>query len=134
MPRFGAGSLAELGTCDEDLQKVMNEAIKYFDFKVMEGHRGQQEQDAAVADGNSKTPWPTSKHNGTPSKACDCAPYPVDWTGSEAARQRFVFMAGVITTCARQLGIKIRWGGDWNQNDDTRDEPKFRDFPHFELV
>jgi peptidoglycan L-alanyl-D-glutamate endopeptidase CwlK len=34
---------------------------------------------------------------------------------------------------ANTLGIKIRWGGDWNGDLQFRDE-KFKDLPHFELV
>ncbi len=33
---------------------------------------------------------------------------------------------------ADKLGVKVRWGADWNRNGDWRDE-KFRDWPHFEL-
>jgi peptidoglycan L-alanyl-D-glutamate endopeptidase CwlK len=133
MPSFGAASEAQLVTCHPDLQRVLREAIKYHDFTVIEGHRGKAAQDAAVAAGNSKTPWPTSKHNATPSLAADCAPFPVDWSDTGSALERFALLAGVIHTVAQQLGVKIRWGGDWNQNWDTRDEG-FRDRPHFELV
>ena len=134
MPQFSAASEAQIATCHPDLQRVLREAIKYLDFTVTEGHRGKAAQDAAVAAGNSKTPWPTSKHNGLPSHAVDLAPYPVDWSDSQRALERFALLAGVIHTVAQQLGVKIRWGGDWNQNWDTRDEGGFRDRPHFEIV
>lgn len=133
MATFGTASLAQLATCEDRLQRVMHAAIEHMDFTVLEGHRGQAAQDAAVAAGNSKTPWPTSKHNATPSRAVDVAPYPVDWSDREAARQRFALLAGFVLACAATLGIRLRWGGDWNGNQDTRDE-SFRDLPHFELV
>lgn len=132
MAKFSAYSLNQLSTCDPRIQRICNEAIKYFDFKVNEGHRGKADQDEAVATGASKTPWPTSKHNSYPSRAVDIVPYPIDWTDAEKPHLRFAFMMGVIKVCADQLGIKIRFGMDWNRNLDPRDED-FIDLPHFEL-
>lgn len=139
MPRFAAGSRAELESCHQDLQVIANEAIKFFDFKVMEGHRGMEEQEAAFAAGNTQKHWPDSLHNATPSMAMDLAPYPVDWSGSEKSHQRFVYLAGHVMLVAVQLLAegkithKLRWGGDWDRDQDTRNE-KFRDLPHFELI
>lgn len=132
MPSFGTHSKTQLATCDERLQKLADEVIKYFNFTVVEGHRDEAAQTKAFLSGNSQTPWPKSKHNSFPSKAFDVAPYPIDWSNREAARQRFVFLAGIFWLISKQLGIPIRWGGDWNRNLDTRDE-NFRDLPHFEI-
>jgi peptidoglycan L-alanyl-D-glutamate endopeptidase CwlK len=33
---------------------------------------------------------------------------------------------------ARKLGIKIRWGGDWDGN--GKQDDKFLDFVHFEIA
>ncbi|HEX7019004.1 MAG TPA: M15 family metallopeptidase [Gemmatimonadaceae bacterium] len=134
MPSFSAASERQIATLHPDLQRVLREAIKYFDFTVLEGHRGKEAQDAAVAKGASKTPWPTSKHNKLPSLAVDIAPYPVDWREELKALERFSILAGVIHTVAQQLGVNVRWGHDWNQNWDTRDENGLQDRPHFELV
>lgn len=133
MPKFSQASLDQLATCHPDLQRIANEAIQYFDFTVLEGHRDQAKQDAAVAAGNSKTLWPQSKHNHSPSLAMDCAPYPIDWSGTPKSLERFVFMHGIFHTIAQQLGIAIRSGIDWNSNNDMRDEGSFRDYPHTEL-
>jgi peptidoglycan L-alanyl-D-glutamate endopeptidase CwlK len=46
---------------------------------------------------------------------------------------QFEAMAKVILEHAKKLGIKIRWGADWNMNGSSKDE-KFIDAPHFELV
>lgn len=134
MPAFSPSSLAQLATCHPDLQRIAHESIKYFDFTVLEGHRDQAKQDAAVAAGNSKTPWPQSKHNATPSLAMDCAPYPIDWSGTAKSLERFVFMQGIFCAVAMRLGIEIRSGIDWNRNEDMRDEFGLRDYPHIELV
>ena len=44
MPKFGKQSLDRLATCDERIQKVMNEAIKHYDFTVLYGYRTPAEQ------------------------------------------------------------------------------------------
>lgn len=134
MPTFSEASKKQLETLHPDLQRVLMLAIKHFDFTIVEGHRGQKAQDEAFAKGLSKVKWPNGNHNTLPSQAVDLAPYPIDWSNKAKALERFVFMAGVVTTCAEMLGIPIRWGGDWNDNEDMRDEGRFRDYPHFELV
>lgn len=133
MPKFSEASREQLLTCDERLQRVMVEAIKHYDFAVIEGHRGQAAQDAAFAKGNSQKKWPNGEHNGTPSRALDIQPYPIDWSDKAANIQRSVLLAGIVLQCGWSLGIPLRWGGDWNKNGDTRDE-HFRDYGHFELI
>ena len=39
MPSFGARSQTNLDTCDPELIRLLNEAIKHVDFSVIEGHR-----------------------------------------------------------------------------------------------
>lgn len=133
MPTFGSASEKQLQTCHPQLQKVLREAIKFFDFSVVEGHRGKAAQDAAFAKGLSKVRFPNGKHNKSPSLAADIAPYPIDWSDRRGAIERFVFMQGVVWACAERLGIPVRLGLDWNRNLDMRDET-FRDYPHVELV
>ena len=111
---------------------MLREAIKYFDFTVVEGHRGKAAQDAAYAKGFSQVRWPNGNHNAKPSRAADIAPYPIDWSNKEAAHLRFAFLMGVVLVCAKQLGVKVRFGMDWNRNLDPRDE-SFLDLPHVEL-
>ncbi len=135
MPTFGAASKEELATLHPDLQLVLEDAIQYFDFSIVEGHRGEAAQNKAFQTGKSKLPWPKGNHNKTPSTAADCAPYPIDWSDEADAVRRFCYMAGFIMASARRLGIPLRWGADWDKDDDLRDEKgKLRDFPHFELM
>jgi peptidoglycan L-alanyl-D-glutamate endopeptidase CwlK len=133
MPKLGAASLTQLDTCDKRLQAVINKTIEYFDFTVLEGHRGEEAQNRAYAKGLSQVRWPQGKHNSLPSKALDLAPYPIDWSSREAATQRFVYLAGWVMAIAATIGIKLRWGGDWDGDRDTRDE-HFRDLGHFEIL
>ena len=133
MPEFSERSKVILASCHPTLIRWAEELIKYFDFTVLEGFRDEENQNLAYAKGASQVRWPFGKHNRTPSVAVDIAPYPIDWTNKEAARQRFVLMAGMGLVVAKQLGISIRWGGDWDGDLDTRDE-RFRDLGHFELT
>lgn len=134
MARFGSGSLAELETLHPDLQKVLVEAIKHVDFTIVEGHRGPDAQEAAFAKGLTKLHYPDGKHNKLPSLAADIMPYPIDWSDQPKNIERLAYVMGIIMGVARMMGVELRWGGDWNMNDDTRDEGAFRDRDHIELV
>ena len=128
MPRFGRKSKERLASCDPKLQKLFNEVIKHVDCSVLEGHRGKERQNKFYDEGKSKVRYPNGRHNANPSLAVDVTPYPVDWED----RERQTLFAGFVLGIARGLGIKIRWGGDWDMDFDVQDN-KFDDFPHFEI-
>ncbi len=137
MPKFGKQSLDRLATCDERIKKVMNEAIKHYDFTVLYGYRTPAEQFELFRQGRSlvagvwKVTEPKkvvtqldgktkkSNHNSNPSKAIDIAPYPIDWNNIN----RFLDMAKVVKEAAKTVGVEITYGGDW----------KMRDYPHFQV-
>lgn len=136
MPTFSKTSAARLATCHTDLQRVFGEVIKYFDCTIIEGHRGQAAQDAAFAAGKSKLKFPEGKHNKTPSLAVDAAPVLyangkgiIDWQD----RERLSFFAGRVLGIADGMGVKLRWGGDWDQDTELKDN-SFDDLVHFELA
>lgn len=129
MNSFSGKSQERLSTCHPDLQKLFNEVIKHYDCTVVCGHRGKDEQDEAVRTGQSKLAWPHSKHNSLPSKAVDVVPFPVDWKDLN----RFFFFAGIVFTVAKQMNIKVRWGGDFNSDFNFKND-RFIDMPHWELV
>ena len=128
---FGAGSLAQLSTCELSLQRVLRRALQIspIDFKVLVGYRNQIDQEAAFAAGTSTLHWPDGKHNHFPSFAADIAPVPLDWRD----RERFSYLAGVVLAAARMESVRLRWGGDWNSDGKMIDEA-FRDLGHFELA
>ena len=128
MPKFGRSSRTRLDSCEPDLQKVFNEVIKYVDCSVLEGHRGQERQNKLCDEGKSKVRFPDGRHNKLPSRAADVTPYPVDWND----RERQTLFAGFVLGVARGMGINLRWGGDWDQDWEVKDNT-FDDFPHFEL-
>ena len=128
MPRFGKRSKERLATCEKDLQMVFNEVIKHVDCSVLEGHRSAERQDKLYDEGKTKVRYPNGRHSSSPSRAVDVTPYPVDW----ADRERQTLFAGFVLGVANQMGIKLRWGGDWDQDFEVKDN-RFDDFPHFEL-
>jgi len=128
MPRFGKRSISRLKTCDQKLQELFYEVVKHFDCSIIEGHRGEKRQNKAFADGKSKVKYPNGKHNQNPSIAVDVAPYPIDWSD----RDRFHYFGGFVLGVAKEMGMNIRWGGDWNQDTHTKDN-KFDDLVHFEI-
>lgn len=131
MASFGEKSKQLLATCHPDLQKICNEAIKHFDFTVIEGTRSVARQQQLFKEGKSKLDGVNKKgkHNHTPSLAIDIAPYPIDWNDTK----RFFYLAGLMEGIATSMGITIIWGGDWDSDGDYKDQT-FNDYPHFELV
>lgn len=126
---FSEASFAKLKTCHPDLIRLFERVLQVHDCTIVCGHRNQQDQDEAVRTGKSKTPWPTSKHNTTPSRAVDVVPCPVDWNDMK----RFYYFAGVVKGVAASMGIRIRSGLDWDGDNDFKDQT-FTDAPHFELL
>jgi peptidoglycan L-alanyl-D-glutamate endopeptidase CwlK len=59
----------------------------------------------------------------------DVAPFPIVWTDTK----RFYAFGGFVLGVAQGLGIRIRWGGDWNNNRYLNDQ-QFNDLVHFELI
>lgn len=127
MPAFGLESMKELQTCHPSIQKVLFEAVKHFDFKVLQGHRTPEQQAQYLKD---KTSWTlNSLHLKTPSMAVDIAPYPIDWKNAE----RFLYLAGMVMGIAGSMGIAMRYGGDWD-HDEIPMERNETDLGHFELL
>lgn len=125
MPKFGKRSRERLKGVDSRLVNVLNELIKIMDVTVIEGLRTKERQEELLKQGATKTKF--SKH--IEGKAVDIAPYPIDWKD----RDRFHYMGGMIRGISQQLGIKIRWGGDWDSDGEVKDN-NFDDLVHIELV
>lgn len=130
--KLGSRSLERLNTVNPTLRAVVLKAFETmpFDITVIEGVRTTERQRQLVASGDSKTM--NSKHLARPdgkADAVDLAPYPVDWNN----KTRFNVMAEHVQAAACSLGVRIRWGGDWNMNGEWKDE-RFYDGPHFELI
>lgn len=129
--KLGKRSIERFEQAHPDLQRVLEEAFTTvpFDVTVIESIRSVEKQRENVAKGVSWTM--ATKHlkqKDGYSHAIDIAPYPIDWNN----KARFNTLAEHVMAAARKLGVKIRWGGDWNRNGDWRDEKNY-DGPHYEL-
>ena len=133
MPRFGKKSKRQLETCHYKLQEVFNEVIKTVDCSVLEGHRNKADQNKLYEEGKTKLQYPLGRHNELPSRAADVVPYPINWND----RERFTLFAGFVIGTAKSMGIKLRWGGNWDMWEEKGrwevNDNKFDDFPHFEI-
>lgn len=138
MPRFGRTSNARLNTAHPDLQRLFREVVKTFDCRVIFGHRSVAEQQELYAQGRTEPGQIVtnidgvtrlSMHNHSPSLAVDVVPYPVNWSDTNRMR----YFAGWVMCKAQDMGIPLRWGGDWDSDTDLSDQT-FIDLPHFELV
>jgi peptidoglycan L-alanyl-D-glutamate endopeptidase CwlK len=120
MPSFGNRSLDCLETVHPDIQLVLHEAIKHYDFSVIEGHRTEEKQNEYFASGASQVKYPHSKHNMYPSMAVDIVPYPIDWENTH----RFKELADIIKKACETVDVTdLHWGYDlWKW-----------DMPHWEL-
>ena len=124
MYKFGKRSKSRLKGVDTKLVNVLNELIKIMDVTIIEGVRSKERQEQLLAQGKTKTRF--SKH--IEGKAVDLAPYPINWDD----REMFHYMGGMLRGLGKAMGLKIRWGGDWDSDGETKDNG-FDDLVHVEL-
>jgi peptidoglycan L-alanyl-D-glutamate endopeptidase CwlK len=131
MYKFSSLSEQRLKSVAQPLQKIIRRAMQWqvIDFTVICGIRSIEEQKILVSKGFSRTL--NSRHlpnkDGL-SEAVDIAPYPIDWNDKHA----FHRLAGIVQASAASFNIELRWGGDWDGDNNTYDQ-SFIDLPHFEL-
>lgn len=114
-----------------DLARVIVRAIQItpVDFMVIEGVRTAERQRELFNAVPKKTQTMNSRH--LTGHAVDCAPLvngAIPWND----KAKFKAVSDAVFLAAKELNIRIRWGGDWNENGRSDDE-KFYDGPHFEL-
>jgi peptidoglycan L-alanyl-D-glutamate endopeptidase CwlK len=135
MPHFGTQSRKNLDTCTPIVRAINNKAIKVYDYSVLCGYRGKIAQEAAFAAGKSRARWGKSEHNIFPSNAWDVAPYfaekpHIRWDRKE----EFIFLAGLLIGIGAELGFEIKWGGNWDQDQEILTDQSFDDLPHLVVV
>ncbi len=136
MPRFSAESLSKLATCHIDLQTLFFQVIQTFDCIIIEGHRGEAEQNKDFAEHKSELCYPKGNHNAIPSHAVDVMPMPLDWNNTVHIN----FFAGYVLGIAQKLKDEskmthsIRWGGQWMRNLSEIPQKGFQDIDHYEIV
>ena len=125
---LGNKSLEKLEGVHPDLVKVVKRAIQITkqDFSVLEGLRTLERQKILVSKGKSKTL--NSRH--LTGHAVDLGPYPwgsdldEDGIHNGADWDNYYPIEDAMKQSAKELGISIEWGGDWES---------FKDGPHFQL-
>ena len=132
MPTFGKRSRERLETCHGNLQTVFNRVIEIIDCSVVEGYRDEETQNRYFNEGKSKVKYPNGKHNRNPSDGIDVCPY-INGSLSWDARH-CLFFAGIVIGISEMMGIKLRWGGDWDMDGEPVTDQEFQDLVHFELV
>lgn len=130
---FGEESKKALATAHPRLRLLANTVILFQDIAVREGHRGREEQEAHFEADRTQVRYPNSRHNSFPSEAIHFLPVPVSWAGTHKNLARYYFLAGRVKQIARELGIEVRWGGDWDSDHDFSDQT-FDDLAHWELA
>lgn len=144
---FSESSLKRLQTCHEDLQKVMTIALAHsdIDFGIAEGHRTPKRQNELfnTRDKNGKRLTKIdgitqlSKHNHSPSLAVDIYAFVNGRT--DYSLINMCYLAGVILSTAKRLHQigrithAVRWGGNWDRDNELLTDQDFDDTPHFEL-
>ena len=144
-------SLDKLVGVDERLQRVVKRAIQLSkqDFMVLEGIRTREQCMINYGKGRTvaqcvakgvpakyaqpkvaKVTWLNnpfaSKH--VTGKAVDLVPYPVDWNDLK----KFDAIAQAMLQAAKELGVPVRWGADWDNDGKPRERGE-SDSPHFEI-
>jgi|TARA_Y100000310_G_scaffold195873_1_gene195883 peptidoglycan L-alanyl-D-glutamate endopeptidase CwlK len=150
MAQFGSNSLDRLDTCHIDLQIVMREVISRLpwidevsgilieDCTIIEGRRNEERQNYLFDTRKSQVEYPDSNHNAYPSDAVDSAVYHAEkphirWNDKD----EFEAYSRLVLSVAAELGVNLRWGGDWDRDGvrvDKDPHEKFFDGPHFERL
>lgn len=137
--KLGPASRKKLQGLHPSLVAVVTRAIQLTtqDFSVICGVRTIAEQKELYAQGRTKpgqiVTW-TLKSRHLPAadglgRAVDLCPYPIDWNTTS----KFDAVSKAMFEAAKELGIKIRWGADWDMDGVARERGE-TDSPHFELA
>ncbi|MDP3869208.1 M15 family metallopeptidase [Phenylobacterium sp.] len=127
-------SLSRLEGVNPKLVAVVKRAITLstVDFMVVEGVRSAARQKQLYAQGRTvpgKVVTWTLKSKHIDGLAVDLLPAPYDWKdpkGFDAVNRAMMRAAG-------ELGVGLRWGGNWDGDDKPREKGE-TDSPHWELA
>lgn len=133
---FGRKSAKNYSTLSLNLRRVVDRALGYgiMDFSIDCGYRDKGEQNRlfTMTPPRTKVTWPNSKHNNLPSEAADCVPYVRG--GSSWNKLHCCVLAGLILAAAKEEGVPLRWGGNWDMDSEPITDQDFQDLAHFEEV
>ena len=141
MPKFilGKRSTDNLVGVHPDLVRVVKRALELseVDFFVDCGVRTPERQAELYAQGRTKpgeiVTWTLKSNHFVNQRtgfghAVDLVPLPVDWKNTKA----FDKVAQAMFKAASELGVKLRWGADWDMDGNPRERGE-TDSPHYEI-
>jgi len=135
--KYGKRSIERLDTIHPILRQIFINVLNFgvMDISIIYGVREKGEQDRLFKEGLSKLKWPHSKHNianiWEKSLAVDAAPF---INGKASYNYNHCcYLAGLVMAESRKFGIRIRWGGDWDEDGEAITDQSFNDLLHFEL-
>lgn len=133
MFHYGKTSKERLSTVDPRLQAVFDWALRLglVDISIIEGYRGKERQNSFFPK-KSRVRYPNSKHNSIPSQAIDAAPFvngEISWK-----RVHCIYLAGIIVCLGAVMGVRIRWGGNWDMDGEPITDQDFQDLVHYEVI
>ena len=140
MYKYGRASQSKLDTCHPQLVGLANRALQLspYDITIVHGWRGRDVQNALFDSAASQKRFPHSMHNNVDaqSKPCslaiDFAPWvsnKINWNDTHI----FAIIAGCFHAAAKELEIRIRYGGDWDSDGSTQDQT-LMDWGHIEIL
>lgn len=135
---WGNGSKRKMKDLDPRLIRVIDRALGYglMDMSVVCTIRDQPDQDQYFEDGVSDVMWPHSKHNvlkeGDKALAVDVVPW-VNGAVSYKVKQCCV-LAGILLAAAKEEGVKVRSGSNWDMDGEFITDQKLVDPVHLEIV
>lgn len=139
MFKFSDISKQRLSQVHPALQQIMNEIIKFVNIGITCGKRTMEEQKKLVSQGKSQTL--NSRHipkkekgmgNEEFSRAVDIVWYNNHRNKYDYSTVAYRVLGPAIVQLGKQMGHNIRWGGDWDQDQDYNDQ-SFMDLVHFEI-
>jgi peptidoglycan L-alanyl-D-glutamate endopeptidase CwlK len=131
-------SLKRLEGVNPILVQVVKRAIELskVDFMVIEGLRSVERQKQLYSQGRTapgkKVTW-TLKSKHIDGQAVDIAPVNPDGSINWTNLKLFDEMAFAMFRAANEVGVKIKWGADWDMDGVYRESGE-SDSPHFELA
>ena len=129
MARFDARSERNLAKLHPQLQKVMVDACKTYNFIISDSSRNEIDQNKAYRMGFSRVKFGQSAHNWSPSLAADCYPSPFN---ANESRSKMIELYQVIKQSAKNVGVSIRQGADFDRDGNLKND-QWVDLPHVEL-
>lgn len=140
MPKYSISSEAKLDKVHPKLVDLFRTVLLFFDHSILGGIRTLAQQKENVRLGLSQTM--NSMHlpqaDGL-SHALDVAPFPQHWDDSLNSKAKYTpwqaqlfYFAGFVMGVAKMKGLNLRYGGDFNMNNNVMDSG-FEDLDHFEL-